>query len=48
MDIIEFAEGNPRIGLVARNGVIGPEQELVDAFTAHIPRNTLLKYLNDG
>jgi len=37
MEIIEFIKGDSHIGLVTRNGVVGPEQELLAAFKTFIP-----------
>ena len=37
MEIIEFTKADSRIGLVTRNGIAGPEQELLAAFKAFIP-----------
>lgn len=36
MNVIEFKGGNPRIGLVGRNGTTGPEAELVKVFKSLI------------
>jgi len=37
MEVIEFIKGDSHIGLVTRNGVAGPEQELLAAFKSFIP-----------
>ena len=38
MKVIEFTEGNKRIGLLSRNGATGPEEDLVNSFVKHIPQ----------
>ena len=38
MTVLEFRKSKPRIGLLARNGVSGPEKDLVESFTKHIPQ----------
>lgn len=38
MNIIEFSKENPQIGLFMRNGISGPEKNLVDSFVNYIPQ----------
>ena len=37
MKMIEFTSSNSRIGLLARNGTVGPEADLVEAFRKYVP-----------